>query len=221
MPLLQGYGLTEAAPIVSGNLIEDNIPDSVGVPLPGVEIKLAGQDELLVRGPGAMLGYWNRPQDTRDAIDADGWLHTGDQARILGHHLYIAGRLKNSWGCPPGKKSRRGRRALRARNRGTVRQASRPGVKAAKHAASHQCHLRLCITSGDIRNRQGLTRLHVRHFYNGTLRALLWTSHPRGEQYNLLIQKEVIPIPPLAGMENALLPSVVLVASASVVLIVV
>src|ERR1035437_9246807 len=94
LPLLQGYGLTEAAPIVSANLTEDNIPDSVGVPLPGVEIKLAGQDELLVRGPNVMLGYWNRPQDTREAIDADGWLHTGDQARIVGDHLYITGRLK-------------------------------------------------------------------------------------------------------------------------------
>ena len=94
MPLLQGYGLTEAAPIVSGNQIEDNVPDSVGVPLPGVEIKLAGQDELLVRGPNVMLGYWNRPQDTREAIDADGWLHTGDQARIVGRHVYITGRLK-------------------------------------------------------------------------------------------------------------------------------
>ena len=94
VPLLQGYGLTEAAPIVSGNQIEDNVPDSVGVPLPGVEIKLAGQDELLVRGPNVMLGYWNRPQDTREAIDADGWLHTGDQARIVGRHVYITGRLK-------------------------------------------------------------------------------------------------------------------------------
>ena len=92
--VLQGYGLTEAAPIVSGNQIEDNVPDSVGVPLPGVEIKLAGQDELLVRGPNVMLGYWNRPQDTREAIDADGWLHTGDQARIVGRHVYITGRLK-------------------------------------------------------------------------------------------------------------------------------
>ena len=79
---------------MSGNLTEDNVPDSVGVPLPGVEIKLAGQDELLVRGPNVMLGYWNRPQDTREAIDADGWLHTGDQARIVGDHLYITGRLK-------------------------------------------------------------------------------------------------------------------------------
>ena len=95
VPLLQGYGLTEAAPIASVNLSDDNVPDSVGVPLPGVEIKLAGQNELLVRGPNVMLGYWNRPQDTREAIDADGWLHTGDQARIVGRHLYITGRLKD------------------------------------------------------------------------------------------------------------------------------
>ena len=94
LPLLQGYGLTEAAPIVSANLVQDNDPASVGVPLPGIELKLAAHNELLVRSPSVMLGYWNRAQDTRDAIDADGWLHTGDQARVMGHHLYITGRLK-------------------------------------------------------------------------------------------------------------------------------
>ena len=94
VPLLQGYGLTEAAPIVSVNLTDDNVPDSVGLQLPGIEIKLAAQNELLLRGPNVMLGYWNRPQDTREAIDAEGWLHTGDQARLMGHHLYITGRLK-------------------------------------------------------------------------------------------------------------------------------
>ncbi len=94
LPILQGYGLTEAAPIVSANLAEDNVPDSVGLPLPGIELKLADKNELLVRSPSVMLGYWNRPQDTREAIDADGWLHTGDQARIFGTHLYITGRLK-------------------------------------------------------------------------------------------------------------------------------
>jgi long-chain acyl-CoA synthetase len=94
MPLLQGYGLTEAAPIVTGNRREDNVPDSVGVPLPGLEIKLGDKDELLVRGPNVMLGYWHRPQDTAQAIDADGWLHTGDQARIEDGRVYIVGRLK-------------------------------------------------------------------------------------------------------------------------------
>ena len=94
IPLLQGYGLTEAAPIVTGNRYEDNVPDSVGVPLPGLEIKLGDKDELLVRGPNVMLGYWNRPADTAQAIDADGWLHTGDQARIEDGRVYIVGRLK-------------------------------------------------------------------------------------------------------------------------------
>jgi len=94
LPLLQGYGLTEAAPIVTANLLEDNVPDSVGVPLPGIEIKLVDHDELLVRGPNVMLGYWNRPEDTAKAIDAEGWLHTGDQARIERGRVYIVGRLK-------------------------------------------------------------------------------------------------------------------------------
>jgi long-chain acyl-CoA synthetase len=94
MPLLQGYGLTEAAPIVTGNRSEDNVPESVGVPLPGLEIKLGDKGELLVRGPNVMLGYWNRPGDTAEAIDAGGWLHTGDQARIEDGRVYIVGRLK-------------------------------------------------------------------------------------------------------------------------------
>jgi long-chain acyl-CoA synthetase len=94
LPLLQGYGLTEAAPVVSANLLEDNLPESVGVPLPGVEVKIGARDELLVRSPGVMLGYWNRPEDTREAIDAEGWLHTGDQARISAGHIYVVGRLK-------------------------------------------------------------------------------------------------------------------------------
>ncbi|MBE0621161.1 MAG: long-chain fatty acid--CoA ligase [Burkholderiales bacterium] len=95
LPLLQGYGLTEAAPIVTGNSPEDNLPESVGVALPGVELRLGDKDELLVRGPNVMLGYWNDPQKSRETVDDDGWLHTGDVARIEdGGHVYIVGRLK-------------------------------------------------------------------------------------------------------------------------------
>lgn len=95
LPLLQGYGLTEASPIVTANTLEDNVPESVGVALPGVEIKLGDRDELLVRGPNLMLGYWNSPEKTREAIDAEGWLHTGDVARIEADgHVFIVGRLK-------------------------------------------------------------------------------------------------------------------------------
>jgi len=95
LPLLQGYGLTEASPIVTGNTGDDNVPDSVGVALPGIELKLGSGDELLVKGPNVMLGYWNDPAKTREAIDAGGWLHTGDVARIDRRgHVFIVGRLK-------------------------------------------------------------------------------------------------------------------------------
>jgi long-chain acyl-CoA synthetase len=95
LPLLQGYGLTEASPIVTANMLRNNVPESVGVALPGVELRLGDHDELLVRGPNLMLGYWNDPDKTRAAIDGDGWLHTGDVARIEADgHVFIVGRLK-------------------------------------------------------------------------------------------------------------------------------
>jgi len=94
--IIQGYGLTETAPIVSANPIEDNIPGSVGVPIRGVKVKIGDNDELLVKGPGVMLGYWNNHAATAQVIGPDGWLHTGDQARIDDSgHIYITGRLKD------------------------------------------------------------------------------------------------------------------------------
>lgn len=96
IPLVQGYGLTEASPVVSVSPLEDNIPESIGLPLPDVELRVAAQDELLVRSPGVMLGYWNNPNASADAIDAGGWLHTGDQVHIdPARHLFITGRLKD------------------------------------------------------------------------------------------------------------------------------
>jgi long-chain acyl-CoA synthetase len=94
VPLLQGYGLTEASPVVSVNTLEDNAPESVGVPLPRVEWCLGPREELLVRSPGVMRGYWDQPKATAAAIDAQGWLHTGDQARFAEGHLFITGRIK-------------------------------------------------------------------------------------------------------------------------------
>jgi long-chain acyl-CoA synthetase len=96
VPIVQGYGLTETSPVVSVNPLHDNVPSSVGVPIPGAEVRIGDQDELLVRGPGVMLGYWNNHAATAKVIDADGWLHTGDQARIdAGRHIYITGRIKD------------------------------------------------------------------------------------------------------------------------------
>ncbi len=94
LPLLQGYGLTEAAPVVSVNRLNDNVPESAGTTLPGIELRLGEQNELLVRGPNVMMGYWNRSEETAKTIDAQGWLHTGDQGRIEQGHVFIVGRLK-------------------------------------------------------------------------------------------------------------------------------
>lgn len=93
--IIQGYGLTETSPVVAVNSERDNRPETVGRPLPGVEIALAEQSELLVRGPNLMVGYWQNPAATAAAIDRQGWLHTGDQARIDNDgHIVITGRLK-------------------------------------------------------------------------------------------------------------------------------
>ena len=95
IPVQQGYGLTETSPVITANPLEDNIPASVGLPLPGIEVKLGEGEELLTRSPSVMLGYWNNPEATAEMIDDDGWLHTGDKARIdAGNHVYITGRLK-------------------------------------------------------------------------------------------------------------------------------
>jgi long-chain acyl-CoA synthetase len=92
--LLQGYGLTETSPIIACNITDDNDPASVGIPLRNVEVRIGENDELLTRGPCVMLGYWENPEATLQLIDAAGWLHTGDKARIERNHIYITGRLK-------------------------------------------------------------------------------------------------------------------------------
>jgi long-chain acyl-CoA synthetase len=92
--LVQGYGLTETSPIISGNRIDNNDPASVGEPLPGIEIKIGDDDELLTRSPSVMLGYWQNREATEAMIDSDGWLHTGDKVRVENNRIYITGRLK-------------------------------------------------------------------------------------------------------------------------------
>jgi len=95
VPLLQGYGLTESAPVVACNTPADNHPESVGRPLPDVEVQIGEHAELLVRGPNVMRGYWQLPRETAEAIDAAGWLHTGDQAQIVDGRIIIKGRIKD------------------------------------------------------------------------------------------------------------------------------
>ena len=94
LKVLQGYGLTETSPVVSVNREGDIRRGSVGPPLEGVEVQLADDQELLVRGRGLMRGYLEDPEATEAAIDRDGWFHTGDLARIEEGHIYIVGRAK-------------------------------------------------------------------------------------------------------------------------------
>ena len=104
LPVLQGYGLTEAAPVVSANSTMDNQPSSVGTALPGVQLRLGPGDEVLVKSAGVMRGYWNRPEDTRKIIDADGWLHTGDIG-ILNRDIFTSrGVSRRFWFYPPPRK---------------------------------------------------------------------------------------------------------------------
>jgi long-chain acyl-CoA synthetase len=95
LPVLQGYGLTETSPVACANRPDDNLPASIGHPIPGVEVRLGDRDALLVKGPNVMLGYWNNEEATRQMIQADGWLNSGDTARIDAQgHVFITGRLK-------------------------------------------------------------------------------------------------------------------------------
>jgi long-chain acyl-CoA synthetase len=95
LPLLEGYGLTESSPVVACNRLGEAELGSVGPPLSGVEVRIGDRDELLVRGPSVMLGYWRRSEDTARVLDPEGWLHTGDQASIEHGRLYIRGRIKD------------------------------------------------------------------------------------------------------------------------------
>ncbi len=77
MPVLEGYGMTEAAPLISVNPVDDRRLGSVGKPVMNMEVAIAGDGEILVRGPNVMSGYWKRRKETDEAI-VNGWLHTGD-----------------------------------------------------------------------------------------------------------------------------------------------
>lgn len=100
IPMIQGYGMTENAPIIAVNRDYYSKADSVGKPMPGTEVKIIDQDEdgigeIICRGPSVMVGYYNDPEGTAKVIK-DGWLYTGDYGRFDDEgFLYICGRKKN------------------------------------------------------------------------------------------------------------------------------
>jgi long-chain acyl-CoA synthetase len=94
LPLVEGYGLTEAAPVVAANGLDDNLPGSVGRPLEDVEVKLTPEGEFLVRSPSMMTGYWKNDAETARTLNSMGWLSTGDVAEIKDGRIFIRGRLR-------------------------------------------------------------------------------------------------------------------------------
>jgi long-chain acyl-CoA synthetase len=104
LPILPGYGLTESSPVLSFNRTYRGKPGTAGLVLPGVEIKIAPDGEVLARGPNIMRGYWNNAEATAEAI-TDGWLHTGDLGTLEADgFLTITGRKKELMVLSNGKK---------------------------------------------------------------------------------------------------------------------
>lgn len=92
--LVQGYGLTETSPILTVNGLDDRRMDSPGRPLDNVELRIADDGEIQVRGPSVFAGYWQAPEATAAAFTDDGWFRTGDVGRLEDGWLKIQGRLK-------------------------------------------------------------------------------------------------------------------------------
>ncbi len=106
MPVFEGYGLTETSPVITVSNRDKHGREvgAVGQPLPGVEVKIADNGEIICRGHNVMMGYYKQPELTAEVIDKDGWFHTGDLGKFNEHGLLqITGRMKNLFKTSLGK----------------------------------------------------------------------------------------------------------------------
>lgn len=109
--IIEGYGLTESSPVITCNRPNDFRISTVGIPLPGVQVKIAdeegypsGEGEILAKGPNIMQCYFKNPEATKEVIDPDGWLHTGDIGKMIdGRFLKITDRKKEMFKTSGGK----------------------------------------------------------------------------------------------------------------------
>lgn len=104
VPIVEGYGLTETSPVISSSIITDFRIGCVGTILPNVQVKIAEDGEILVKGPSIMKGYYNKPELTNEVIDSEGWFHTGDIGEFAeGRYLKITDRKKEIFKTSGGK----------------------------------------------------------------------------------------------------------------------